>query len=172
MGEDALPAFEAVLEEHGRAVLRFCVAQAGAGRGEDVFQETMLAALRSYERVRDPKAVRAWLFQIAARKAVDAHRERAREPLPTADTEPLAVAAGAVADDVEASALVDPGLWERVRALPDKQRQAIALRYLGDLSHREIAAAMEISEPAARRNVFEGLRGLRAALAGSPISRS
>jgi DNA-directed RNA polymerase specialized sigma24 family protein len=37
----------------------------------------------------------------------------------------------------------------------------VALRYLADLSHREIAAVMETSEEAARRNVFEGLRQLR-----------
>ena len=47
----------------------------------------------------------------------------------------------------------------RVRALPDKQRQAVALRFLADLSHAEIAEAMGTSEPAARRNVFEGLSG-------------
>jgi RNA polymerase sigma factor (sigma-70 family) len=55
----------------------------------------------------------------------------------------------------------DAALWARVGALPDKQRHAVALRYLADLSHAEIAEAMGISEPAARRNVFEGLRRLR-----------
>jgi DNA-directed RNA polymerase specialized sigma24 family protein len=37
----------------------------------------------------------------------------------------------------------------------------VTLRYLADLSHREIAEVMETSEDAARRNVFEGLRRLR-----------
>jgi DNA-directed RNA polymerase specialized sigma24 family protein len=48
-----------------------------------------------------------------------------------------------------------------VRALPEKQRQAVALRYLGDLSHREIAAVMETTDAAARRNVFAGVARLR-----------
>ena len=52
-------------------------------------------------------------------------------------------------------------IWHRVRSLPGKQRSAVALRYLADLSHREIAEVMGTSEDAARRNVFEGLRRLR-----------
>jgi len=145
--------FERVIEEHGQAVLRFCAAQAGPQRAEDVFQETMLAALRAYDDVRDAAAVRSWLFAIAARKAVDTHRRRAREPEPVADLDPPA--------DEGEIAVRDGALWRRVRRLPDKQREAVALRYVADLSHREIAEVMRTSEAAARRNVFEGLEQLR-----------
>ena len=113
----------------------------------------MLAALRAYDEVRDAAAVRSWLFAIAARKAVDAHRRRAREPEPVADLDPPA--------DEEEIAVRDGALWRRVRRLPDKQREAVALRYVADLSHREIAEVMGTSEAAARRNVFEGLEQLR-----------
>jgi DNA-directed RNA polymerase specialized sigma24 family protein len=147
--------FEHVLAEHGPAVLRFCAAQVGPGPAEDCFQETMLAALRAYDRVRDPGAVRAWLFQIAARKCIDAHRARARAPEPVDD-----VAALAGTTDPPGA----PGaVWAQVRRLPDRQRQAVTLRYLGDLTHREIAAVLGMSEAAARRNVFEALRRLRQA---------
>jgi RNA polymerase sigma factor (sigma-70 family) len=148
-----LPPFEQVIDAHGPAVLRFCVAQVGCERAEDVFQETMLAALRGYDEVRDPAAIRSWLFSIAARKAVDAHRQRVRSPDPVADLEPPPVA-----EDI---AIRDAGIWHHVRSLPDKQRSAIALRYVADLSHREIAEVMQTSEAAARRNVFEGLKRLR-----------
>ncbi len=114
----------------------------------------MLAALRGYDQVRDVSAVRSWLFSIAARKAVDAHRARARVPEPVADPE----LASQPAEDIE---LVDDAVWEPVRRLPDKQRQAVTLRFLGDLSHREIAEVMQTSEAAARRNVFEALNRLR-----------
>ena len=113
----------------------------------------MLSALRAYETVRDPGSVRAWLFSIAARKAIDAHRARAQAPEPVEEIESLAGA--------EEVAMRDDALWGRVRALPDKQRQAVTLRFAGDLSHAEIAAVMAISEAAARRNVFEGLNRLR-----------
>ena len=148
-----LPPFEQVIEAHGRAVLRFCAAQVGSERAEDAFQETMLAALRAYDTVRDPSAVRSWLFSIAARKAVDSHRGRAREPEPVADPEPPPASG-----DVGA---FDPGIWRLVGSLPAKQRSAVGLRYLADLSHAEIAEVMETSVEAARRNVFEGLKRLR-----------
>ena len=145
--------FEHVIELHGPALLRFCAAQVGPDRAEDVFQETMLAALRAYDAVRDPASLRSWLFSIAARKAIDSHRERARLPHATADPEPL--------DTAEDAGVTDGGIWEHVRRLPEKQREAVALRYLGSLSHREIAQVMETTEAAARRNVFEGLNRLR-----------
>jgi RNA polymerase sigma factor (sigma-70 family) len=148
-----LPPFEGVIELHGPDVLRFCAAQVGPELGEDVFQETMLSALRAYDAVRDPAAIRSWLFSIAARKAVDSHRQRARAPEPVAEPEPPATGADAEPPD--------DGIWQRVRSLPGKQRTAVTLRYLADLSHGEIAEVMQTSEDAARRNVFEGLRRLR-----------
>jgi RNA polymerase sigma factor (sigma-70 family) len=156
VGARGLPAFERVVELYGPALLRFCAARLGAERGADCFQETMLAALRSYPAVRDPGAVRSWLFSIAARKAIDSRRGRARAPLPVADPESLAAAEHPVPRE--------RALWARVRALPDKQRQALMLRFLGDLSHREIGQVMGTTEAAARRNVFEALKRLRSAL--------
>lgn len=147
------PPFERVVALHGPALLRFCEARVGADRAEDCFQETMLAALRAYGELCDPGSVRTWLFSIAARKAVDAHRVRARAPRPTEDIEELAGG--------EDARYRDEALWARVRSLPAKQRQAVTLRYLGDLTHGEIAEVMGTSEPAARRNLFEGLERLR-----------
>lgn len=150
-----LAPFSRVLEDHGPALLRFCFAQAGRQHGEDVFQETMLAALRAYGTVRDPDAVKPWLFSIGARKAIDTHRAAARTPVPVAEPD---VPVATPAPD-------DSAIWDDVARLPEKQRRAIGLRFLADLSHREIAETMQISEAAARRNVFEGVKRLRADLA-------
>lgn len=151
-----LPPFERLIEAHGPALLRFCAAQAGRERAEEVFQETMLAALRAYDQVRDAASVRSWLFSIAVRKAIDAHRAAARLPRPVADPESSSPGAG-----TEEIALLDDAVWEPVRRLPEKQRQAVTLRYLGGLSHAEIADVMGTSDAAARRNVFEALKRLR-----------
>jgi RNA polymerase sigma factor (sigma-70 family) len=151
-----LPPFERIVEIHGPALLRFCSAQAGAQRAEDCFQETLLAALRAYAGVRDPGAIRSWLFSIACRKAVDLHREGVRAPEPAEDLEAWAAPGEAP--------YRDEALWARVRGLPEKQREAVTLRYLADLSHKEIAAIMGTTDAAARRNVFEGLARLRGEL--------
>ena len=55
----------------------------------------------------------------------------------------------------------DDGLWDAVRELPERQRSAVTLRYVGDLPHREIAQAIGCSEEAARRSLHEGLTKLR-----------
>ena len=151
-----LPPFEQLVELHGPPLLRFCAARVGPARAEDCFQETLLAALRSYGELRDPQAARSWLFAIAARKAIDLHRARARAPQLAPDVEPVAGAALSHSPQIR-----DRALWSQVQELPEKQRDAVLLRYLADLSHREIADVLQISEAAARRNVFEGLRQLR-----------
>ena len=153
-----LPPFERVVEQHGDDVWRFSVSQVGFQRADDVFQETMLAALAAYPTLRDPGAVRPWLLRIAAHKAVDRFRADARAPTPVEDPEPPPVLPSEAADDE---------LWARVRRLPEKQRHAVALRFVLDLRYAEIAAAMDTSVEAARRNVFEGLRTLRAQVAGA-----
>ncbi len=150
------PPFEVVIERHGPSVLRFCIARVGPDRGEDCFQETMLAALRGYDRLRDPDAIQGWLLSIAARTTIDLHRRRGRAPIPVDDLEPLL----AGVEDVPR----DETIWRMVRTLPPKQREAVTLRYLGDLTNGEIAEVMQTSAEAARRNVFEGLRRLRGEL--------
>lgn len=157
-----LPPFDEVVERHGGDVWRFAVSQVGRDRAEDVFQETMLAALAAYPWLRDPSTVRSWLIRIAARKAIDLFRSEARAPLALA--EPVTVVTPpATGPETE---LPDDELWSLVRALPGKQRQAVALRFVLDLDYREIGIAMGTSPEAARRNVFEALKALRKHLGG------
>jgi RNA polymerase sigma factor (sigma-70 family) len=151
-----LPPFEQILERYGADVWRFAAAQAGVARADDIFQDTMLAALAAYPEVRDPTAIKSWLLRITARKAVDAARARARAPVPVPDTEPAGSAE--VTPEPE---LPDDELWAQVRALPPKQRQAVALRIVLDLAYDEIAGTMQTSVEAARRNVHEALKTLR-----------
>jgi RNA polymerase sigma factor (sigma-70 family) len=151
----SLPPFQEVVDRHGRDVFRVCVAAAGPALADDVYQETMLAALAAYPRLRDGGAVRGWLLTIASRKAVDAFRSTAR-------TVPVAEPDLGGRDD---AAPRDDELWARVRALPPKQRLAVAHRFVLDLSYREIGEAMDTTEEAARRNVHEGLNKLREAVA-------
>ena len=147
------PPFQWFLDEHRDDVFRFLVAAVGTQEADDCFQETFLAAMRAYPRLRPNSNTRAWVLTIAHRKALDSHRSRKRRALPVADVPERAAANG------EAEA--DPELWAEVRRLPGKQRAAIALRYAGDLPHDEIGRILGCSEEAARRNVHEGLKKLR-----------
>jgi RNA polymerase sigma factor (sigma-70 family) len=153
----ALPAFQTLLERHGRDVHRFLVAQVGATDADDCYQETWIAALRAYPRLAHGENLRGWVLTIANRKAIDCVRRRRRAPVAVAAVpEPAAATDQAWSPD---GADRDP--WAAVRDLPAKQRTAIALRYGLDADYALIATAMGISEEAARRNVHEGLKRLR-----------
>lgn len=143
--------FQRFLDEHRDAVWRFAVASVGRQEADDVFQETFLAALRAYPRLRPDSNLSGWVLTIAHRKALDHHRARARAPVPGELPE-------VASHDPEPD---DDALWTRVRALPPKQRAALTLRYAADLGYDAIAAALGCSEEAARRSVHEGLRRLR-----------
>jgi RNA polymerase sigma factor (sigma-70 family) len=149
----ALPPFQLVFDEHAQAVLTFLAGAVGSAEAEDCFQETMLSALRAYPRMRDASNLRGWLFTIARRKAIDAHRARARRPAPVADPDP-----GSIVDE---HSQIDEGLWDHVRGLPVKQRKAVVLRFAGDRSYPEIAQAMSTTQDSARQSVHEGLKKLR-----------
>jgi RNA polymerase sigma factor (sigma-70 family) len=149
----ALPPFQALIDSHADAVHRFLVASAGPGAADDCFQETFIAALRAYPRLRHGDNLRAWLFTIARRKAIDHHRATRRAPLPVAELPERA--APAMPDSPNGD------LWATVAELPEKQRAAVVLRFVVDLSHREIGAVLDCSDAAARRSVHEGLKRLR-----------
>lgn len=150
-----LPPFQALIDEHAADVMAVCRGAVGRGDAEDCFQETFIAALRAYPKLRDGRNLRGWLITIAHRKAIDHHRARGRRPVPV--------------EEVPEVAVTDPepgeGIWERVGALPPKQRAAVTLRYAGDLPHAEIAAALGCSPAAARRSLHEGIKRLREELA-------
>jgi RNA polymerase sigma factor (sigma-70 family) len=156
----ALPPFQTLIDEHRSELLGFLRAMVGPDDAEDCFQETFLAALRAYPRA-EPGNLRAWLYTIARRKAIDNHRARSRAPKPAG--EPQAVADGLIARRGQA---LDGEVWTHVAALPSKQRAAVALRFIADLRYREIGQALDSSEAAARRSVHDALRNLRGAVTG------
>jgi len=152
---EPLPPFQRFLDANRDAVWRLLLATVGPGEAEDCFQETFVAALRAYPRLRPDSNLRAWVLTIAHRKALDAHRGRARRAVPVAEPDALERRSqpGPAGRDEE--------LWRAVGTLPSRQRSAVVLRYVGDLPHRDIAQAIGCSEEAARRSLHEGLAKLR-----------
>lgn len=146
--------FEQIVAEHGATVLRVCRAVLGPVEADDAWSETFLAAMRAYPDLRPDSNIQAWLVTIAHRKALDQHRARARLPVPVEETPDGRSAEGNPED-------WDGELWEALKALPAKQRAAVAYHHLAGLPYAEVAAILGNSEAAARRAAADGIKTLR-----------
>ncbi len=152
--------FERVVAEHGGTVLRVCRVLLARHDADDAWSETFLAALRAYPDLPETANVEAWLVTIAHRKAIDVLRARSRQPVPVGElpAEPAEPAEPARSGVPGAG---DDGLWQAVRALPDKQRQAVAYHHVAGLPYAEIAQILGGTTEAARRAAADGIKNLR-----------
>ncbi|MGI8773762.1 MAG: RNA polymerase sigma factor [Actinomycetota bacterium] len=145
-----LPPFWLLAEEHTPELLRYARRLAG-DEAEDVVQEALLRALRSYPRVRDTSHLRAWLYRIVMTTAFDHSAKRKKTPVPVER-----IPEGAVDDR-----LPDDGFAELIGELPDGMRRTMVLRFVEDLAFDDIAARLNCSPQAARQRVSSAVRALR-----------
>lgn len=133
-------------------------AMAGPAVAESIAQESMLAAYRRWDEICGSSSPLAWTRSVCMHKAVSVVRRRSMEHRMLRQ---LGSFRGrfAASDSVEA-------LWLRVRRLPPRQAQAVALHYALDLPLGEVAAALGCSVA----TVEADLSDARAALARSWIS--
>lgn len=128
---------------------------------EDV---TALAFERAFRRRRrfDPRrgSGRAWVFGIARNAALDELRRRKRRAQLAADPEDTS--ATPIGDDAE-RALRRESLRQALAELGTRDRELIALRFFGDLSHEEIAAVLGISPSNAGTRLHRAIEKLRRA---------
>ena len=175
-----LPAFQHLVDAHWQDVARLAHALAGPVHGDDVAQQAWARALAAYPKLRSAANLRSWLLTITAHCAMDAVRATARQPVSVPDFAELD-GAGSASRSGPALATTDPlggvrlgpedvgdPLWVAVRCLPERQRAAIALRYIADLDHAHIASALETTSAASRRLVSDALGTLRTQLKQQP----
>ena len=169
-----LPPFQRLVDAHWRDVARLAHALAGPADGDDVAQQAWTQALAAYPSIGSDRNLRGWLLTITHRCAMDLHRGRGRRAVPTDDLVGAADAAQVRAGGRQAGSpnLPDldplpghpawaPDLWTAVRALPQRQRTALVLRYVADQDHAEIAALLDTTPGATRRLVSDALKTLR-----------
>ena len=148
-----IPPFERFYEEHRNDVFRHLARLLGRQRAEDAFQETFLRALRGYPKLEHGRYLKAWVFTIATRVAIDETRKKTPEVALVQE----------LGGDGERPAYAQ--LEHLAAELPDKERAAVVLRYGYDLPYEQIADALDSSEEAARQAASSGVRRLRRKLA-------
>ncbi len=159
-----LPPFQTLVDAHWYDVARLAHALMGPAAGDDgadVAQQAWLQAYAAYPALTSTANLRGWLLTITHRCALDAHRRRARQPVPTHDDVLVAVSSLDPRGTHDGPQPADTGLWSRVAALPERQRSVVALRFVADLDHAGIAAALTISPAMSRRLLSDALATLR-----------
>ncbi len=159
----------AAVEELARRACRLALRTSGAivqSREEaaDIAQDVAVEVLRSLRRLRDPACFDAWVHRITVRQASAHLRRRGRA---RAKETPLALLAepdepphggGLDRDDVLATR---DALVAALAELPSRQRLALALRYVHDLSDEQIADALDCRLGTVHALLSRGRAGLR-----------
>ncbi len=150
--------------------IRVSMSQPLAGRtsAEDILQETLLESARKIDsfEARGPFSFYRWLVEIARYKLSEARRagrakKRALETRLATDAQlgnSATPSRFAMAD--EGAARIEAALAK----LPERQAEAVRLRYLGGLSLAETAERLESTQPAVKALVSRGLDALSRAM--------
>jgi RNA polymerase sigma-70 factor, ECF subfamily len=154
----------ALYDGHASALLAYALrlTDGDRGRAEDIVQETLVRAWRHLDRLDETAGpVRPWLFTVAQRLAIDAHRARRARPPETGDAV-LASVPGL--DDVE-PALDRIVVTDALHSLSAEHRAVIVETYYRGRSVAEAAAVLGIPPGTVKSRSYYALRALRLALA-------
>ena len=169
-------AFAEIVSRHGGTIYSVCYRLAGEpAAAEDLAQEAFLRLYRTLDKFRPDAELRPWLYRLTANVCLDALRRR------EAATTPLDVLAEAGAEpsverpdeQPEVALLRREERLDVQRALlqlPADYRAALVLRYLEDLSYREIADALGVPVSTVETRIFRAKRMLAEIVA--PTARS
>lgn len=128
----------------------------------DLTQETFVKAYRAFDSLEDPARGRAWLYQIAGRTALDELRRRRIVRFVPWTGESREVVASA--EETALHRRVSAELERALGRIPARQRQALLLAELHELTGLELAEALGVSHVAARALLTRARESLRQAL--------
>lgn len=131
---------------------------------EDIAQEAFLAALRALPRFDRRRPLRPWLHRIVVNRAIDF--SRARRLRNEVDAESV----GEIAGPETATSWPDHVAAALGRLSPE-QRAVVVLRYLLDLTPREIAGLLELPQGTVNSRLRRGLDALGPAFAAEEATR-
>ena len=120
---------------------------------EDIASETMARAYVRWDRL-DPDRRAGWVLRVTSNQAIDLMRRKGRTLEP-----------GVI--DLEDATALRLALAAALAKLPRRQREAVALRYLSDMSEAETATALGIGVGSVKTHTHRGLATLRTTLGGT-----
>ena len=153
---DARREFEERLAECGPLAYRVaCGVLRNTADAEDVAQEALLRAYKSFERLRDRSRFRGWLVRISFRLALDRLRSaKRREQRDTLWSQPVNVPPLASAEDMAASNQFQGHLERALEELPEKLRLVLLLSAMDGYTIEEIAAIVGVPIGTVKSRIF------------------
>lgn len=123
---------------------------------QDLAQDALTRAFQQWTKISQYDRAGAWVRRVMINAAIDAIRRRGREAsaLTRLPATPALVTFDEGSDE----------WWRAVRALPDRQRAAVALYYLEDLSVAEVAHVLDIAEGTVKASLSKARASLATAL--------
>jgi len=155
LGERA--AFDELIERWHSPLWHYVRRLLGDGdMAAEVLQEVWIRVLRGLPTLRQPSRLRAWLFTIARRTAMDRLRIKYSEP-PAASIDDVDVAGPEepdLAQDLEA-------MQQELARMPLVEREVLVLFYLEELTLDQIAAVLGVPPGTVKSRLFRARRMLR-----------
>jgi RNA polymerase sigma-70 factor (sigma-E family) len=155
---DATQAVTEIYTTHYRSLVRLAVLLVrDVATAEEVVQDSFVAMHDGWRRLRDRDKALSYLRQsvvnrsrsvLRHRVVVDRNAPKPAPDMPSAEQGALSL--------LERSAVI-----AALRTLPARQREALVLKFYGDLSEAQIAAAMGISQGAVKSHTARAMAALR-----------
>ena len=120
----------------------------GHDDASDVLQNCLLNVVRSIGQFEGRSALYTWLFRIASNEAMTFLGRRQRQGVGSLDGEAEGAARALQADPWFDGDALQVALHQALQQLPERQRQVFTLRYFEELSYRDIAQILDVSEGA------------------------
>jgi len=168
--EERREGFERAALVHLDALYRVALRLTGnAADAEDLVQETMLRAYRSWDRYTPGTNAKGWLLTILRHLFINEYRRKSRHP-ETVDVdtiEPFALFQEVQEEDPQGAffdKIVDDEVLRAVDQLPEAFREAVTLSDVEGLSYEEVAKVLDVPVGTVKSRLYRGRRLLQAKL--------
>jgi len=168
------PRFEEIADGYRAELLLHCYRIVGSVQdAEDLVQETLTAAWRSFDRFEGRSSVRTWLYRIATNPCLNALRDQGRRPqefappegtpeppTPTRLSEPLWLEPypDVLLEGLETREAIGLAFVAALQRLPPRQRAVLVLRDVLGFRAREVAEMLDVTEVSVNRSLQRARR--------------
>ena len=174
MTVDSTETIAALVAEYSTTLYRVAYSvMRNAAEAEDAVQEAFLRVLKHREKLAEIRDVRVWLIRITWNVVLDRKRRGKTRPEndDIADFARVLPSADRSADEELISSQEHARILALIDLLPAKERQALLLSAVEELSTAQIASVLKTTESSVRSRIFRARRELSALLEKEGVSQ-